>query len=201
MPSFYAFMDKDLCLKDKDKVTRIAYILEAGFEYFMSLFVTGTMLGYLLDTLGLSDALQGIISTVATFTCGAQLFALMLVGRKRKWIVTGGHLINQSCFVLLYLLPIFDLPPAVKTALVLVLLFTGHIISNAVSPVKVTWMMGSVQDKNRGRFTALKEMISLAGGICAERTEVFMRCVSTSKSPMRSISSPKSSILSANAPP
>ena len=159
-------MDKDLIVKDKDKVTRVAYILEAGFEYFMSLFVTGTMLGYLLDTLGLSDALQGIISTVATFTCGAQLFALMLVGRKRKWIVTGGHLINQSCFVLLYLLPIFDFSPAVKTALVLVLLFTGHIISNAVSPIKVTWMMGAVQDKNRGRFTAVKEMISLAGGIC-----------------------------------
>lgn len=158
-------MDKEIQTKDKDRVTRIAYIIEAGFEYFMSLFVTGTMLGYVLDTLGLSDALQGVISTVATFTCGAQLFALLLVGRKRKWIVTCGHLINQSCFALLYLLPIFDLSPAVKTALVLILLFAGHVINNAINPAKITWLMGSVQNKNRGRFTALKEMISLGGGI------------------------------------
>ena len=156
---------KNIRVRDKDKITRIAYILEAGFEYFMSLFVTGTMLGYVLGTLGLSDALQGIISTVATFACGAQLFALFLVEKKRKWLVTGGHLINESCFVLLYLLPICNLSPWLKTALVLVLLFVGHIISNAVLPVKMTWLMGSVQDSKRGRFTAVKEMISLAGGV------------------------------------
>ena len=152
-------------MRDRDRTTRIAYILEAGFEYFMSLFVTGTMLGYVLDTLGLSDALQGIISTVATFTCGAQLFALLLVGRKRKAIVTVGHLINQCCFTALYLLPVFSFSPAVKTALVLVLLFGGHIINNAINPAKITWLMGAVPDGSRGTFTALKEMISLAGGI------------------------------------
>ena len=70
-------------MKNGNKTTQIAYIIEAGFEYFISLFVTGTMLGYILDTLGFSDALQGIISTVATFTCGAQLFALVSTARKR----------------------------------------------------------------------------------------------------------------------
>lgn len=152
-------------MRDSDKTTRIAYIIEAGFEYFISLFVTGTMLGYILDSLGFSDALQGIISTVATFTCGAQLFAVVLVGRKRKRIVTAGHLINQLCFVLLYLLPIFNVPTAVKTVVFIVLLFGGHIINNAINPAKITWLMGSVQNEKRGQFTAVKEMISLAGGI------------------------------------
>ena len=158
-------MDRSVYLRDRDKTTRIAYIIEAGFEYFMSLFVTGTMLGYVLDTLGFSDALQGIISTVATFTCGAQLFALLWVGRRRKRMVTVGHLINQSCFTLLYLLPIFNISSEIKTVLLLIALFTGHIVNNAVNPAKITWLMGSVPDNKRGGFTALKEMISLAGGI------------------------------------
>ena len=82
-------------LRNKDKTTRIAYIIEAGFEYFISLFVTGTLLGYMLKSLGFSDAMQGIISTVATFTCGAQLFALVLTNKKVKKLVTVGHLINH----------------------------------------------------------------------------------------------------------
>jgi len=152
-------------MKNPDKITRIAYVIQAAFEYFISLFVTGTMLGYILDTLGFSDAVQGIICTVATFTCGAQLFALVISGRRVKRIVTVGHIINQSCFVIIYLLPLFSLPPEIKTALLVVLLFVGHIINNAINPSMITWYMASVPNENRGRFTAVKEMISLAGGI------------------------------------
>lgn len=151
-------------MQRNDRVTRIAYVIEAAFEYFISLFVTGTMLGYILDTLGFSDALQGIISTVATFTCGAQLFALFLSGR-RKRIVTVWHSVNQLCFVLLYLFPIVNLPANVKSILLLILLFMGHILNNAINPSKITWLMESVPNRMRGRFTAWKEMISLAGGM------------------------------------
>ena len=63
-------------MKQKFTNGEVLYIIEAALEHFIALFVTGTMLGYILDTLGFSDAVQGIISTVATFTCGAQLFAL-----------------------------------------------------------------------------------------------------------------------------
>ena len=149
-------------MKQKD---RIAYVIEAGFEYFISLFVTSTMLGYILDTLGFSDAMQGIISTVATFTCGAQLFALVLTNQRRKRIVTIGHLINQTCFILLYLLPIFPLSPTAKTAILVVLLISGHLINNAINPAKITWLMSAVPNESRGRFTAIKEMVSLSGGI------------------------------------
>lgn len=148
-----------------DKITRVAFIVQQSFEYFISLFVTGTLLGYLLDTLGFSDALQGIIGTVATFTCGAQLFALVRSGRRAKTFVTVGHIINQSSFIIIYLLPLFSLTPTAKTALLVALLFIGHIINNAVNPSMITWYMAAVPNEQRGRFTATKEMISLAGGI------------------------------------
>ena len=149
----------------QSKTTRIAYIVEASFEYFVALFVTGTFLGYILDALGLSDAMQGIISTFASLTCGAQLFSILLSGRRAKRIVTIGHAINLLSFVLLYLLPIFDLSPTARTALLLILLFLGNVIKNAITPTKITWLMSAVPNKERGRFTATKEMISLAGGM------------------------------------
>lgn len=152
-------------MKNSDRRTRVAYILEAGFEYFISLFVTSTFLGYILDSIGISDAWQGIILNVATFSCGAQLFALFLNNRRVKRIVTIGHTVNQLAFTLLYLLPIFSIPPALKTLLLLSFLFLGHILNNAVNPSKINWLMQAVEDKKRGSFTAVKEMISLAGGI------------------------------------
>lgn len=152
-------------MKNSDKTARVAFIIQEAVEYLISLFVTGTMLGYILDMLGFSDAQQGIISTVATFTCGAQLFALLIVGRKRKRIVTVGRLINQICFVLMYLLPIFNISPMLRTLLLMLFLFVGHIINNALTPTKLTWLMGAVPNEKRGVFTAVKEMISLAAGI------------------------------------
>ena len=156
---------KDITVNNSDRKTRIAYILEAGFEYFISLFVTSTFLGYILDAVGISDAWQGIILNVAVFSCGAQLFALFLSNRRVKRIVTIGHSVNQLCFTLLYLLPIFSIPPAMKTALLLVFLFLGHILNNAINPSKINWLMQAVPDRQRGSFTAHKEMISLAGGM------------------------------------
>lgn len=152
-------------MKQKFKTGEVLYIIEAALEHFIALFVTGTMLGYILDTLGFSDAVQGIISTVATFTCGAQLFALWLTGRRKKRIVVIGNLINQSAFTLLYLLPIFPLSPNARTVLLMLLLFLGHIISNAMTPSRIAWLMGAVPNERRGSFTAVKEMVSLAGGI------------------------------------
>ena len=135
------------------------------FEYFISIFVTGTLLGYLLDTLGFSDSLQGILCTVATFSCGAQLFALFLSGKRVKKICTVGNLINQSFFVILYLFPLFDLNKNARTAILVILLIVGHIVNNAVRPSKLAMYMESVPLDKRGGFTAVKEMISLAGGI------------------------------------
>lgn len=152
-------------MQNSDRRTRISYIFEAAFEYFISIFVSSTFLGYILDAIGISDAWQGIILNVTVFSCGAQLFALFLSGRRVKKIVTIGHSINQLCFTLLYLLPIFSIPKDIKTFLFLLFLFLGHILNNAVNPSKINYLMQSVSDAKRGSFTALKEMISLAGGM------------------------------------
>ena len=155
----------DTDMQGSEKRTRIAFVISEAFEYFISIFVTSTMLGYLLDTAGFSDSLQGILGTVATFTCGAQLFALLLVGKRVKRICAVGNFINQSCFVLLYLLPFVNMDAEMRTAAMVVLLILGYLIKNAINPSKLAMYMQSVPIDKRGGFTAAKEMISLAGGI------------------------------------
>ena len=152
-------------MEKQEKVTRIAFVFCETFEYFITLFVTGTMLGYLLDTVGFSDSLQGILGTVSTFACGAQLFALFLSGKKVKGICALGNVINQSCFAILYLFPLTSISSDLRTVLLVILLILGHIINNAVRPSKLAMYMDSVPMGKRGSFTAVKEMISLAGGI------------------------------------
>ena len=152
-------------MEKQEKVTRVAFVFCETFEYFISIFVTGTMLGYLLDTVGFSDSLQGILGTISTFACATQLFALFLSGKRVKKICTLGNLINQSCFVILYLFPLTSLSSDVRTVLLVILLTLGHIINNAVRPSKLAMYMDSVPMGKRGSFTAVKEMISLAGGI------------------------------------
>lgn len=154
--------------KDPYRKTRIAYIGEAGFEYFISLFVTTTFLVYILDAFGVSAAWKGVLANIATFSCAAQLFTLFLAGRRVKKIVTIGHLINQLCFVFLYLLPLpflSGVPAGVRTGLFLAFLLLGHFLNNAINASKINWLMRAVPDGRRGIFTAVKESVSLLGGI------------------------------------
>ncbi len=145
---------------------RIAYIIEAAVEYFISLLITDTFITNLLTQNGVSDAATGIIIQLASFAFTAQLFSLFYNRKgKMKVMVTSLHLINQLVFALLYMVPNFGLPSGLKIALLVVMFLGGHIVSNIVSPYKISWLMSYVDDDSRGKFTANKEIISLMGGM------------------------------------
>ena len=147
------------------KITRVAFVAEESLNYFFTLFVTSTFLGYLLSALGFSDATQGVINTVATLSCGAQLFSFVISGRRVKRTILLAMLFNQIAFIAIYLLPLFDFAPGVRSVFFVALLVIGNLVNNAVSPARLVWLMKSVDLEKRGTFTAVKEMISLAGGV------------------------------------
>ncbi|MBO5010176.1 MAG: MFS transporter [Clostridia bacterium] len=152
-------------MENKRKIMRVAFVAEESLNYFISIFVTSTFLGYLLAALGFNDATQGIINNVATLSCGAQIFALFLSGRKAKRTVTFAMLFSQIAFIAVYLLPISNFSSGAKSLLFVIFLVAGNLVTNAVLPARMVWLMRSVDDEKRGRFTAVKEMISLAGGV------------------------------------
>ncbi|MBQ8186170.1 MAG: MFS transporter [Clostridia bacterium] len=146
--------------------SRFFYILEAAFEYFISILVGGAYLAKLTSYIGLSDSLTGVLTSFVSLGCGFQIIAVFLANRQpvKKW-VTALHILNQLFFALIYLLPFFGIPKNVTVALFCVFLLAGHVISNVVHSPKINWFMSLVDDHKRGDFTATKEIVSLIGGI------------------------------------
>ena len=151
-------------MKDKRRITRIGFVADESIDYFISLFVTSTFLGYLSDALGFNDAAQGIINTIPTLALSAQFFSMLLTGRRVKRLVTVCMVTNQLAFIFLYVIPIFNIPSALKSVVFVCCLIIANVINNAIKPARLVWLMQSVDNDKRGSFTANKEIISLAGG-------------------------------------
>lgn len=149
------------------KKSRVAYIIEAALEYFISILITDSFLATLLTKSGVSDAATGIITQLASLAFTAQLFSVFFnktTGLKK--FVTILHVVNQFMFVLLYLIPVFNIPSSLKVVFFIILFLGGNFLSQIVFPYKISWLMSFVPDKSRGKFTANKEIISLIGGMC-----------------------------------
>lgn len=151
---------------DKYKISRFLYILEAAFEYFISLLLSGTYLAKVTTTIGISDSLTGILTSFVSLGCAFQIVAIFLANKRpvKKW-VTILHTINQLFFACIYLVPFFNISQRTKIIFFILFLLLGHIINNIVNAPKTNWFMSLVDKKKRGSFTASKEMTSLIGGM------------------------------------
>lgn len=151
--------------KDPYRVTRLLHIAGAAFEYFIMILVEGVYLARLSSAIGIPDALTGVITAFISLGLGFQFFSVFfaLCTPVKHWTMLL-HILNQSCFALLYFVPGLSVPREAKVVVFIVLLFLGRILYNLGYPSKMNWYMSVVADKERGRFTANKEIISLLGG-------------------------------------
>ena len=152
--------------RDPYKTSRVLYVIEAALEYFISLLVTGAYLARLTTALDISDNVTGILTSFVSLGCGFQIFAIFLADKKpvKRW-VTIVHTLNQLCFCLIYVTPLFPFSAAAKTVLFIAVLLIGHLLNNVANSPKINWFMSLVPDGKRGSFTAVKEIVSLLGGI------------------------------------
>ena len=142
------------------------YIVEASLEYFIAIIIGGAYLAKITEALGMSQGLTGILTAFVSLGYVFQIFALFLAGkRKVKGFITVMHTVNQVCFAIIYLIPLIPIPTIVKHVFFIVFLLAGHIISNLIGSPKIGWYMTFVEEKERGSFTAKKEITSLLGGM------------------------------------
>lgn len=147
------------------RVSRGLYIGEAAFEYLVALMVQGTFLARLTQSLGFSDSLTGIISSFISLGCLFQLLSLFIRRRTVKCFVVVSSVLNQLLFMFLYIIPVSPLPAGVKTGVFVGCLIAAYVLYYLAHPKKISWLMSLVEDGKRGRFTANKEIVSLASGI------------------------------------
>lgn len=151
--------------KDKYRSTRWLFIIEAAAEYFISLIVTGAYLARLTGILGMSDGLTAILANFVSLGCGFQMVSIFMFRKKSvKKGVTGILIITQLLFMMLYVVPFFNVSSSAKTALFMTFILLAYFLKNVAEAPKINLYMAAVPDKQRGIFTSVKEMVSLIGG-------------------------------------
>ncbi|MBQ6707493.1 MAG: MFS transporter [Clostridia bacterium] len=157
-------MDKKL------KLSRAMYNAEAALEYLISILVGTSFLATLTKNLGISDSVTGIVTSFISLGALFQLFSMFIQRKKMKNFVIVLSIINQLLFLSLYVIPLSFSNKPFKGALFIIAIFTAYIVYYTAHPKKLTWMMSLVQDNERGRFTANKEIISLLVGMIFQFT-------------------------------
>lgn len=149
------------------KRSRWAYTFECAFEYFISLMVADAFLATLLTAMGLSDAVIGVISSLISLAFLFQLFSILVVQHIRsiKLVAVPIHCISQLFFLVLYLLPFFNIPQQFRTAIVVGCLLIAYFGNYLVTSVIFNWGNSYVNPVGRANFAATKEIISLISGV------------------------------------
>lgn len=152
-------------IKDGFELTRILYVIEAALEYFVSIAVGTVYLAKITAYCGISDEVTAILTAFVSLGCSFQLLSIFFGGRSSvKGFVSGGHIVSQLLFTALYIIPLLSFNDNIKAIILIIALLVAQIIHNLVNAPKINWFMSTVKDQNRGRFTAVKEMVSLIGG-------------------------------------
>lgn len=145
---------------------RLCYILEETFHYLITILLAGSYLAKITSTLGFSDRLTAILSTINTLGCSMQLLSVAVFQKgtyKRR--ITGMFMLNQLLFTLLYLVPFIQISNGHRTVLFIGFMLLGYLVLNLVLTPRTNWYMSFVDNGKRGIFTAKKEAVSLVCGI------------------------------------
>lgn len=157
-------MDRGEIKRDEYKVSRIAYILECMFEYFINLLVTGAYLAKLTTAIGISDSMTAILSSIASLAGMFQIISIFLVKKTpvKRWVLPITF-ITQALVSTLYMIPFLGLGSFAPILFFVIILISKAAV-NVVSPAKSNWFLSLVDDKARGNFQAKINIVSLAGG-------------------------------------
>ena len=149
------------------KRSRGAYAIECLFEYFVSLLITDAFLAKLLKTSGMSDSMIGIVSSLVAFAFLFQLVAAVTVQRIKSFKTTVFicHIISNSFFIFMYVIPFLKMDGIYKQILSVVCILLAYFSTNFSASMLYKWGNSYVDPTKRASYSAVKEMISLAGGI------------------------------------
>lgn len=146
--------------------SRKAYCMECAFEYLVTLFVTDAFLAKLLTSMGMSDTLIGVISSLGSLAFLFQLFSIFVVQRitNTKRFVILFHSSSQLLFMSLYLIPFFGFASEYKSVLVFGCILIAYFGNYFVTSMIYRWGNSYVAPTKRATYSSVKEIISLLLG-------------------------------------
>ncbi len=149
------------------KRSRKFYIIQCAVEYFVALLVADAFLAKLLTSIGISDALTGIISSFIALVGVFQIFTIFIAKIKlsSKKIVLLFDVTSIFFFMFAFLTPFLPVSKTVKTVFVMACIFLAYVFYYLCFSLYFKWANSYVEPTKRADFTATKEMISLFSGM------------------------------------
>ena len=150
------------------KKSRVSYMMECTFEYFVALLVADAYLSNLLTAIGMSDSLVGMVSSLASLAFIFQLLSMFLIKRitNTKAVASIIHLTGRMFFVALYFIPFFNfIPVGYKGLAAMICITIGYLGNYSVTTIIYRWGNSFVPPARRGIFSSTKEMLSLICGM------------------------------------
>ena len=151
--------------KDKYKTSRVMYILWAAFEYFISICTSGAYLAKLTSSIGITDSMTALISTLASLAGSFQVIAILLAHKTpvKRWVVPI-QFVFQAMLASLFLIPFLNFGPHAGIV-VFVIFLVANALKNIALPVKSAWFINLTDPKTRGLFQSILNIVSLIGGM------------------------------------
>lgn len=151
--------------KDKYRLSRILYWLEAAFAYFIDILASGAFLAKLTSEIGISDSMTAILTSLTSLAGIAQLFSIYLSHKPPyKRFVIPIMIVAELIYAGLYLIPFLDMSAEMMSLLFFAAMLTAKLFINVLSPLKTTWFMNLVPISERGSYTAILQVVSLISG-------------------------------------
>ena len=147
------------------KRSKKLYIWEAAIEHFIALLVSGSFLATLTGRLGLSDRVTGIISAFVSLGYVFQLISIAIRPKRAKPLVLALSVANQLLFTLLFIIPLPEKSNMFLKGAFVATILLAYLLYYVAHPKKINWFMSLIDDKERGVFTANKEIVSLFLGM------------------------------------
>lgn len=147
--------------------SRRAYMIQCAVEYFISILAADAFLAKLLGYIGVSDSVTGIVSSFISLAFMFQLLVIPLMKKMKnvKKTVLIFDTLSQALFMSIYLVPFLPISSGIKTALVVIAVLCAYFSMYLINSIYYKWANSYVAPSERGEYSAVKEMVSLFGGV------------------------------------
>ena len=152
--------------KDPYAFSAKLYFPKCAFAYLISIITTGAYLAKLTTTIGISDGMTAILSSIGNLACFFQFAAIPLSHRpSSKGSVILLTTLNQLLYSFLYLIPFMGFSIAVNSAIFFACILSSMIMSQMSGPLTVSWFFGLMRPEERGSFCGINQMVSHISGL------------------------------------
>ena len=144
---------------DEYKKSRSLMIAEGSIGILIFLMVSGPILAGFFQFLGVSDSLNGILSSLPVLISCVQPLCAIVVERlrHRKPYVVGLAMIQRCCYITMFFVPSFIHDTTLRVVFVAVLFGMGYLLSNLFNPANNNWLIDLTPKEIRGKYFSTKE--------------------------------------------